>query len=67
MFTISLEEWKKLEWFDSGIEYTHFAPDCLWENDYSVVGEFKIDGISLDSFPEYLFAFCFWLSFFLSF
>ncbi len=55
MFTISLEEWKKLEWFDSGIEYTHFALDCLWENDYSVVGEFKIDGISLDSFPEYLF------------
>lgn len=54
MFTISLEEWKKLEWFDSGIEYMHFTPDCLWENDYSVVGEFKIDGIN-PLFPEYLF------------
>ena len=55
MFTISLEEWEKLEWFDSGIKYTHYRPECLWENDYTVVGEFKIDGISLDSFPEYLF------------
>lgn len=52
MFTISLEEWEKLEWFDSGIEYTHYTPDCLWENDYNVVGEFKIEDVNMS---EYLF------------
>lgn len=54
MFTISLEEWEKLEWFDSGISYTHYTPECLWENDYNVVREFKIDETNCP-YPEYVF------------
>lgn len=44
--TITIEEWNKLEWEDSEIEYHTFRSKELWKRGYSIIGRFIIEGIS---------------------
>lgn len=44
--SITIEEWNKLEWEDSEIEYYTFRSEELWKRGYSIIGEFIIEGIS---------------------